>query len=482
LEPVGRREPTLTVAALAALLLAAGVGCTFDTSALGGPGDGGPPATDAPAAEAGRDAVGDGPANADHVVVDGDGPRTDGPPPEDGPPCTTGEYRCHYAGEDLEICADGAWTTYQNCALGCNAAARRCATFDARNVPAGTLGQGTCDWTIESDLEVSTDSASGFPCGTDHGTTTQSSCREIMYFTVRSLWIKPGVTLTFTGSRIPAILATGTALVEGTIDVSATGSAPGPGGYGGGGLGQAGSAPAGHTAPCGNDYDYGDSGGAGGCHGGPGGNGGEGGDADPPGQCTAYGSGLGTPICGGGGGGGGRPACGGGGGHGGGAVQLSAGTAITVAGTLVAAGGGGGGGCGSGGYTSGGGGGAGGGLLLEAPLVVVSGTLAANGGGGGGGGYYAEGSGSGGEAGRADRQPAGGGAGGRSGDADYGRGGAGGAGSAAATSGGNASDEYQNGGGGGGASGRVTVWVRAGTWVAGGTISPDPQVQSITPQ
>ncbi|MBI5482603.1 MAG: hypothetical protein HY906_27360 [Deltaproteobacteria bacterium] len=488
--PVRSAARGRTVVALAALLLGATVGCKFDTSALGGSDDGGIPPLDGPGGEVGRDtAAGDLPPNDDHVVVDGDGPspddgpQTDGPPQDDGPPCATGDHRCHYVGEDLEVCSNGVWSKEQTCPLGCYPQEKRCYAFEPRNVPAGTFDQGNCDWVVDSNLSVSTDSPSTFPCGSDYANATQSSCREIMYFKVRSLWVKPGVTLTFTGTRVAAVIAKGTILVEGTIDVSATGGAPGPGGYVGGGLGVAGDAPSGHAAPTGNgDGNYGDSGGSGGCHGGAGGNGGQGGNASGGGQCTACGSALGTPLCGGGGGGGGRPACGGGGGHGGGSAQLSAAVSVTVSGSILAGGGGGGGGCGSGGYTSGGGGGAGGGVLLEAPRVVVSGVVAANGGGGGGGGYYNDGSGSNGPPGRADRQVAVGGAGGRNGNADYGRGGNGGAGSTGATSGGNAPDNYQNGGGGGGAFGRVVVWARAGTWVPGGTISPDPQAHSITPQ
>lgn len=181
----------------------------------------------------------------------------------------------------------------------------------------------------------------------------------------------------------------------------------------------------------------------------------------------------------------GQDACGARGGTGGGALQITAGKAISVTGTISAGGGGGRGG-GSGGLCLGGaGGGAGGALLFEAPTVNLTGTIAANGGGGGGGGSngYASG-GSGARGGLA------GGAAGGAGESNHGCalngytvGGDGGTGSRTAGGGlGEASDVisgclggtiYLGAGGGGGGGGRIRVNAAHGC-NCGGVFSPAP--------
>lgn len=182
----------------------------------------------------------------------------------------------------------------------------------------------------------------------------------------------------------------------------------------------------------------------------------------------------------------GQDACGAHGGAGGGALQITAGSSISVTGTISAGGGGGRGGAGGGTCLGGGGGGAGGAVLLEAPDVTVTGTVAANGGGGGGGGSNEYGSGG---AGR-DGDLAGGatGGGGNSGHGcplyGYTSGGWGGAGSSLGGGGalGGGSDyisgctggtTYVGAGGGGGGGGRIRVNADHGC-KCGGMFSPQP--------
>lgn len=77
------------------------------------------------------------------------------------------------------------------------------------------------------------------------------------------------------------------------------------------------------------------------------------------------------------------------GGGAGGALQISAGSSISVTGSIDAGGGGGEGGASAANCRGGAGGGSGGAILLEAPALVLNGTLSALGGGGGGGGHLA---------------------------------------------------------------------------------------------
>ena len=197
-------------------------------------------------------------------------------------------------------------------------------------------------------------------------------------FSVRSLNVAIGYTLIGVGSRPLVIVARDTITIDGTVDVGAnpmgTGNlpqGPGPGGHiGNTGDGQPGAGPGGGGAQP-NDSVRGGAGG--GAFGGPGGRGSS--DATPAGAGgTPYGTAELVPLLGGSGGGSAQDGSAGSGGHGGGAVQLVAGQAIHVGGSIGATGSGGG---------RQGGGGAGGGVLLEAPQIEISGFIGANGGGGG---------------------------------------------------------------------------------------------------
>jgi hypothetical protein len=180
----------------------------------------------------------------------------------------------------------------------------------------------------------------------------------------------------------PLIIAVdNTALISGTINVSATGSdASGPkSGPGGGGCA---------TGTGGNASGTSRNGGGGG---GLGTGGGTGGDT---GQGTVGGggqpeTGLLVPLRGGcaGGNASNRVASNGFGGGGGGAIQISARNTLTVTGTIQSSGAGGNGGMANATAPGGGGGGGSGGVIvLEADALDASGSVCANGGGGGGGG------------------------------------------------------------------------------------------------
>jgi hypothetical protein len=268
-------------------------------------------------------------------------------------------------------------------------------------------------------------------------------------------------TLTVTGSRALALLVNDTVLVTTSLSVGAVAGTPGPGAidFAGGKVDSGGS--------------YGTVGGSGGP--------------------AVYGSETIVPLQGGMGGYSGCPKQGGGGG---GALQITAGTSLTVNGTVDAGGGGGGGGqvaqC-----SGGAGGGAGGGILLEAPTVSAPGIVTANGGGGGGGastGYITGGGGSG-ENGQPTTKPAFGGTG-NSGHGcaleGYTTGGGGGEGATASNAAANGnfgstisgclggSDTTWVGGGGGGV-GRIRVNSKSGCQ-CGGTFSPMPSFGVVTIQ
>jgi len=225
-----------------------------------------------------------------------------------------------------------------------------------------------------------------------------SGLPEIGVFAVGSLHLQAG-TIKVKGARALAIVACDEIELAGTIDASATDSAPGPGGHAGGAPGAAGDGPGGGqpagpgTADC---PSLCSSGGGGGGHGGTGGDGaavdfttatslhvtlaaGAGGAASSaPDQLQGGSGGAGgtrVPMA--------TTSAPGGGGGGGGVVYLLAGTTLTLLAGGVTGGGGGGGSTVSGG---GAGGGSGGLIMLEAPQITLSGGfLAANGGGGGGG-------------------------------------------------------------------------------------------------
>jgi hypothetical protein len=281
------------------------------------------------------------------------------------------------------------------------------------------------------------------------------------------------------GPRPLIIAAEGDVTVTASIDLSAHGSAPGPGaatfGAGEGGPGDTFITPGGAARVS--------SGGGGGGHGSPGAAGGDSeGEIIPPGVGgMVYGAQLADRLIGGAPGGAGGDG-GTAGGAGGGALQISSATSISITGPHIAAGGG--GGEGGGGSASGGAGaGAGGELFLEAPVLTIASTLAANGGGGGGGGGEAgqPQGGTDGSDGLIGAAPAPGGVGGIPMGSD---GGAGAAGTSASFLGAQpGSGGNSNGGGGGGGAGRIWLRYEAATppVTTGAVISPPATLDPTLP-
>jgi hypothetical protein len=270
----------------------------------------------------------------------------------------------------------------------------RCtAAPDARPIDAGStfpvehLTPAT-EAMLTSDVDISVDTT-GTVIDTSAGTITpgwtgavilanvaQEDGPSVMVVQVGSFTVAASAdTIDVNGSRPLIIVAARTITVDGRINVSADGSAPGPGGFAAG-LGP-GSGLAGQAANA-----TGNGGGGGGAFGYAGGRGGNpaGGEAG-----AAYGAASRLE----GGSGGGLPSvpmtgCVVTAGAGGGALQLTALGSITIAGNINAGGSGGQGGeyCNTNG-SGGGGGGAGGMIFLEAPMLLGSGNLGALGGGGG---------------------------------------------------------------------------------------------------
>jgi hypothetical protein len=376
----------------------------------------------------------------------------------------------------LRTCIGPNLYAESECPLGCDQANDRCFGFEPSSgvAPVLALGQQTiivaADETVVFNTDTGTVTPSSFPAGNYYCPPATPICA----LTVRSLEVKKDGVIRAVGSRPFAILARETILVEGLVDVSATGTAPGAGGGGGGEALEEGKG-CGHGYPGHTDwYAASFAAGSGGSFGSRGGTGGGG-----PAAVTACGDlcpvsdGPGQIAGGSGGGGGGNPA-GGAGGAGGGGVQLTAEGSITITGTgAVAAGGGGGRKGSSPGAGPGGGGGSGGGILLEAPTIEIAGILAAGGGGGGGGALTASGSGHDGANGTASAKPAAGGEG--AGKALLSKGGRGGNGSGAteATEHGSKGEVTGAHGGGGGGSGRICLRSATGQH-GGGQLSPQP--------
>ncbi len=302
----------------------------------------------------------------------------------------------------------------------------------------------------------------------------QAGGSDVVVVPLLGLDVQAGVALTFAGTR-PVVLAVyGDASVAGSINVSAVGSLPGPGGDVScvAGLGATGAS-----------FNSRGGGGGGGSFGVPlgakGGDGYAGGGAgSAPGAVEGTSS---LPLlqggCAGGNGGAGQSAAGVGGG-GGGALQLSAAGTLTVTGTIAAAGGGGLGSA-AGNMGGGGGGGSGGAVVLEATALSVSAAawLTANGGGGGEASSDASTTpGSPGFDGAVASTTAA--VGGSGGAPDGGNGGNGASSTAVADAGSNGGawcpllcSDQGGGGGGGGGAGRIVLRSESGCSVAGG-VSP----------
>jgi hypothetical protein len=207
----------------------------------------------------------------------------------------------------------------------------------------------SCEFTALTDLLV--------PVGQTLSFSTDGACSEVRaqpnapdLCVMRYGTVTISGTLSVTGSRALALLATGDMLIDGTVDVAGQGNTNGPGA----------------------------SAIVGGAYGTPGGSG-----------APAFGDPSIIPLSGGSKGPGGNavwPYPGRGGGAGGG-LELVACATLHLSGLVSAGGAGGFGDDGTSLFSPAGGGGSGGGVLIEAPVVVLTGSVFANGGGGGGGGF-----------------------------------------------------------------------------------------------
>jgi hypothetical protein len=387
-------------------------------------------------------------------------------------------------------CAEGALITCMGgrevrtpCALGCAPGGLpRCAEFGPSNLPPDLLDAATGDVVIEDGEVGYVNTNDCNALDGDARVVPQMAGPELCVLPLGTLTVRAGGSLFAEGQRPLVLLASGDVEIAGTLDVSAEGATPGPGG----GLGGAGSRVDGTGTSPGiggvhiDTFDDGGGGGGGLC--GAGGAGGAGGTA----AGGAGGAGVMTelsPLVGGSGGGRGRglttsmTVLSGPGGAGGGALQITTLGTLRVSGEILAGGGGGGGGRtgGSGNWGSGGGGGSGGAVLLEAARLDVSAgaRIVVAAGGGGGGAFLSGDSADDGNDGIGDPPAAGGAGGGGAGAlAEL----AGAAGTANTASG-------ANGGGGGGGSGCVVV--RAGSGAASGVttaVTPGAAVRTLPPR
>jgi len=449
-----------------------------DLNGLGGGADGGGPVVDIDGGM--RD--GGGPVvDVDLGGRDGGGADLggrDGGAMDLGPgtPCTGGP-RC---AEGALLTCVGGREMRTPCALGCAPGGLpRCAEFGPSNVPPELLAAATGEVVID-DGElgyINTDDCNALDG--DARIVPQMAGPELCVLPIGTLTVRAGGTLFAEGQRPLVILASGDVDIAGTLDVSAEGAAPGPGG----GLGGAGSRVDGTGTSPGiggihiDTFDDGGGGGGGFC--GAGGAGGAGGTAAGGAGGAARMTEL-SPLVGGSGGGRGRgtttttSVLSGVGGAGGGAVQITALGTLLVSGEILAGGGGGGGGRtgSSGNWGSGGGGGSGGAVLLEAVRLEVSaGARVVVAAGGGGGGALLTGDSAGDGSDGVGDPPAEGGTGGGGAGALGGLPGAGGAPNTMANA---------NGGGGGGGSGCVVV--RAASGAAGGVsmaVTPGAAVRAL---
>lgn len=290
-------------------------------------------------------------------------------------------------GRSLVTCEGSPSERRDECKLGCgDAPSPHCLQMVTSN-----LGSATIFDTATSDLIVG--EATTIDTTTMGARRTQRDGSEVAVLVYGRVTI--GGALRIVGPVPLVLIARDEITIGGSIDVSAMGGTPGPGGRAGAtSVGAMASGPGnGRGGQHEGTYEDGGGGGGGQCGtGGRGGDGGGGRGGDGGGRTDA----AGDPetLRGGGGGGAGNGDFGVGG-SGGGAVQLSTRGTITIGGQVLARGSNGDEGRGGGNWGSGGGGGAGGWILLEAPSVMVVGTLDASG-GSGGRGYEGGGGGAGG--------------------------------------------------------------------------------------
>jgi hypothetical protein len=462
-------------------------GCTFDRSGVSVEHDAAP--ADQQVADAGAHDTGTNERTLDQAPTDqeaSDQEATD----QKAPDQKVSDQKLspdHSAPDQLVPCAG------LSCPLGCNTAANRCNRLKPTgHSPSGYFDDVTANLnSTTANITVDTDSGevragttvlrSGGQAGTViNGIYWGSAPTTVGYplvsvFSVKSLDLPSGRTLTVTGSRAVVFYATGNITIAGTMIAGASDRNPGPGGFAGGLQdGADGASCFGGQGEGGNQAGSGSNQlEAGGGGGGRKASGGDGGDASY-GPTSASGGAGGNAVgsspwplfggCGGGAGGGPDTASpqghGGYGGGGGGAIQLAANGTITISGIITVRGAGGQGGRHGAG---GGGGGAGGAVLLEAHSVGISGVVAANGGGGGAGAANLSSNGQDGQDGLSSAANAAGGSG-------VSTGGSGGKGGALSPEQGANAPTDANAGGGGGAAG--VTYINTNTLSQSGTVSP----------
>jgi len=279
--------------------------------------------------------------------------------------CSPGATTC--SSDQLSVCnSDGKSATLSACALGCATTNDRCKTFVPSNGLNAALvaAVGTSDVIIPDGSTLDTNTGmifdpSHFPISVGSIVVTQTNGIDIRAYYALSFDLG---SVTITGSKAVAFVATGPVTVSGLVTANARGHTPGAG--------------ATISGACIGPTSSGNSVGGGGGNATAGGRGVDTSNPTPvPGGDAQAGFGVLAGGCMGGGANGGG---------GGGAIQIDSLTKITVnpavgarRGILNVGGGGGGDGAG--------GGGSGGLVVLESPQVVIGGAITANGGGGGGG-------------------------------------------------------------------------------------------------
>lgn len=321
--------------------------------------------------------------------------------------------------------------------------------------------------------------------GAAHATLVTSGSGSPRVLSLAGLVVEQGANVRVLGTAALVIAVHGDATIAGILDVSASGTTPGPGAAACTAMKGADAL----AAPMNWSAGGGGAGGAFGTRSGAGGTG----DSEPGFAKIAggtamdpAGSAMLVPLrggCRGGAGGEEDPSCTstgtpGTGGGAGGAIQLTVRDMLTITSTgRVAANGGGGQRGINGPYTAnsgghvgvgGGGGGSGGGILVESRVMAIetSALLCANGGGGGGGSHNNDAPVTDGANGTCSSTPAPGGTGVNA------NGGAGAAGATAAAAGAPGSRQDDGGGGGGGGGGRIRVRAVEGTKPSGFGASP----------
>ncbi len=446
------------IEALMVAALLATTGCSFDTS---GPAFYGPGGTTPDAAQPDtwqqQDDLGPRPdigGQTDGPVKPPDGPVADQLQPDKGPPCGGKLYKCN--GDNSMKCQGNKYVMHQKCAMDCHATSGKCNSFQTVNSASSYWPKATGKWKITGTVKLNTTSGKFTPAQPGSAVTVLAGTK-VRVLTVESMEIPTGAALKVSGSLPLLIVASDVVTITGTLDVSADGTVPGPGGADGGGSGKGGEG-------CGGGQASAILSGYGGNGGSYGGKGGMGNATTPKAACGQV---CPTPLVGGSGGGDGDGISGTGG-AGGGALQITAARSISISGKINA-----GGGAGQGGDMpsgNGGGGGSGGALILEAPSVKIDGVAAANGGGGGGAASVVVNDGGNGQDGAASTLAAGGG---KEGVGTFaGKGGKGS--SQTSVNGGDSpvSPLYLASGGGGGGAGRLCVRTKDGLFSGNGNISP----------